>query len=95
MERALCDPCIPQRLLKAAAPTPPTQGAALRMEIEAKLRHEFERGAVDGRMTREQARVAGLGFIERHFDAIDRGHRGAITFDDYLGFLEARAARPQ
>ena len=92
MDRPLCDPCVPDTVKKAARVAAPSQGEALRAEIEASLRRPFAAAAPSGRMTREQARAAGLGFIERNFEAIDREGRGAITFDDYRRYLEARRA---
>ena len=91
MERPLCDPCVSPASKKSAVPAEPTRGAALRAQVESKLRHEFDRGAREGRMSREQARAAGLGFIARNFDAIDAAGRGTISFEDYRRFLEARA----
>ena len=92
MERPLCDPCVPAAVMKSAKVAAPTEGAALRAQVEAKLRAPFEAAAPGGTLTREQARAAGLGFIERNFEAIDARHRGAISFDDYKRFLEARGA---
>ena len=93
MERPLCDPCVPPSVKASAVPQAPMQGAALRAQVVAKLRAPFDAAAPGGRMTRAQARAAGLGFIERHFDAIDAGRRGTIAFDDYLRFLESRGGR--
>jgi len=92
MERPLCDPCVPAMVSKSARITAPTRGAELRAQVEAKLRAPFEAAAPGGLLTRAQARAAGLGFIDRHFDAIDGARRGAVTFDDYQRFLDARAA---
>jgi phosphatidylserine/phosphatidylglycerophosphate/cardiolipin synthase-like enzyme len=44
-------------------------------------------------LTREQARSAGLGYIVRHFDDIDRQRAGAVSFDDVKRFLRGRGAQ--
>jgi len=90
MERPLCDPCVPAPLKKSVSASP--QGADLRAQVEAKLRAPFDAAAPGGSMTRDQARAAGLGFIDRNFDAIDVAGRGAISFADYKRFLKARGA---
>ena len=88
-----CDPCVPPSLHKALpAERVPTQGAALRDEVEQRLRAPFESAARDGWLTRDQANAAGLGFIVRHFEAIDRSGQGAIRFEDYKRFLKERGA---
>lgn len=92
MERPFCDPCVPAAVKRSAVAAPSPEGAALRAQVEAKLRAPFEAAARDGVLTRDQARAAGLGFIDRHFDAIDATGRGAISFADFKRFLEARGA---
>lgn len=90
----LCDPCIPPAL-KATAKVrvePGSRDAALRAEVEAKLRAPFEKAATAGLLTREQASAAGLGLIARHVAQIDRDSRGAIRFEDYKRFLKERGA---
>jgi hypothetical protein len=89
----LCDPCVPPSVRKAlSAERVPTRGAELRAEVEQRLRAPFDAAARDGTLTREQAQAAGLGFIARNFDAIDREGRGAIRFEDYKRFLKERGA---
>jgi len=89
----LCDPCLPPAVKKSVpADRTPTQGTALRGEIEQRLRAPFDAAARDGLLTREQARAAGLGHIATNFDAIDREGRGAIRFEDYKRFLKERGA---
>ena len=93
MEREPCDPCKPPHQVKAARPpAPPSEGAALRAQVEAKLRAPFEAAADDGWLTRERAAAAGLGFIAAHFDAIDARRRGAIRYEDFRQFLVVRGA---
>ena len=96
MEVPMLDPWVPPVVRKNAAATPvvPTQGAALRAQVERKLRASFDAAAATtgGTLTREQARAGGLGFIAENFDAMDRGAKGAVTFDDYKRFLKERGA---
>jgi hypothetical protein len=89
----MCDPCVPPAVRKSLqAERAATQGAALRAEIESRLRAPFDAAALEGLLTREQAQAAGLGHVARHFDAIDREGRGAIRFEDYKRFLRERGA---
>ena len=89
----MLDPWVPPAVRERAVMTAPLEGAALRAEVERKLRLRFEAAAgPSGRMTREQARAAGLGAIARDFEAIDRRGSGRIGFDDYRSYLQARRA---
>ena len=88
------DPWVPPELRKpAAAPAP--QGAALRAQVERKLKAGFDKADVNhsGTVTREQARAAGLGYVVKHFDGIDRQRAGAVSFDDVKHFLRSRGAQ--
>jgi hypothetical protein len=94
VEVPMRDPWVPPELAKQARVQPPSTGARLQAEVELKLRRRFDAAAgAQGLLTREQARAAGLGFIERHFDAIDRRHAGRVSYDDYREFLRSRGAR--
>jgi len=95
VETPLRDPWVPPETKRAAAPAPETQGEALRAQVERKLRASFDAADVEGRgsLTRDQAQRGGLGFIAKHFDLIDTGHTGRVTFDDYLNYLRAQGAR--
>ena len=94
VEVPMRDPWVPPELAKQARVEPPSSGAQLQAEVERKLRGRFEAAAgPQGLLTREQARAAGLGFIDRHFDAIDRRHAGRVSYGDYRRFLQARGAR--
>ena len=74
-----------------ATPYVATEGEALRAQVRAKLKRRFDAAAgPDGTLTAQQARSAGLGAIADDFRAIDRAGRGAIRFEDYERFLEAR-----
>ncbi len=95
IETPLRDPWVPPELRKAAPAAAAPQGAALRAQVERKLKAGFDAADVNGSgtLTREQARAAGLGYIARHFDEIDRQRAGAVSFDDVKRFLRGRGAQ--
>jgi hypothetical protein len=94
IETTIRDPWVPPELRTLAA-TPAPQRAALRAQVERKLKSGFDRADVDrsGTVTRDQARAAGLGYIVNHFDDIDRQRAGAVSFDDVKRFLRGRGAQ--
>jgi hypothetical protein len=94
IETTIRDPWVPPAL-RTPAPTPAPQGAALRAQVERKLRAGFDAADVSrvGTVTRGQARAAGLGYIVKHFDEIDRQRAGAVSFDDVKRFLRTRGAQ--
>jgi hypothetical protein len=93
-QQPMRDPWVPPES-RTPSRAPPTEGAALRAEVERKLKQAFDdadrRGT--GSLTREQARAAGLGFVERHFAEIDRERTGAVRFDDVKRYLVERGAQ--
>ncbi len=93
MEAPLRGPWLPERL-RTATPAPPTQGAALRAQVDRKLRAAFDaaRGKDAGELTREEAQAAGLGYIARDFDAIDVRRAGAVRFEDVKRYLRQQGA---
>lgn len=94
IETTIRDPWVPPEL-RTPVPVAAPQGAALRAQVERKLKAGFDRADVDrsGTVTRNQARAAGLGYIVKHFDDIDRQHAGAVSFDDVKHFLRDRGAQ--
>lgn len=89
----MLDPWVPPEVREKARVSPPvaTEGTSLREQVRAKLKRRFDAAAgPGGLLTPEQARSAGLGAIADQFGAIDRASRGAIRFEDYERFLEAR-----
>jgi hypothetical protein len=94
IETTIRDPWVPPEL-RTPAPTPAPQGAALRAQVERKLKAGFDAADVNrsGTVTRDQARAAGLGYIVKHFDDIDRQRAGAVSFDDVKRFLRGRGAQ--
>jgi len=94
IETTIRDPWVPPEL-RTPPRSPAPQGAALRAEVERKLKAGFDRADVDrsGTVTRDQARAAGLGYLVKHFDDIDRQRAGAVSFDDVKRFLRGRGAQ--
>ena len=93
-QQPLRDPWVPP---EAGSPSkaPPSEGSALRAEVERKLKRAFDDADFGrtGSLTRQQANAAGLGFVARHFDAIDRQKRGAVRFDDVKRYMVERGAQ--
>lgn len=84
------DPHIPPAMRK-----PPRDGASgpvLQYQAMQKLKQRFEEADVDGSgsLSREEARNAGLRFVEKNFDHIDTAQRGVVTFEDMKAFLIQR-----
>jgi hypothetical protein len=90
----LLDPWVPPEARKPS-PATPTEGAALRDQVEHKLKQGFDAADVGhtGAITREQARAGGLGYIAMHFDEMDRQKTGYVRFDDVKRFLRDRGAQ--
>jgi len=90
----MLDPWVPPEARKPSTAAP-TQGAALREQVERKLRQGFDAAdaAHSGALTREQASAAGLGYVARHFDEIDRRRTGTVRFEDIKRYLRERGAQ--
>ena len=84
------DAQVPPALRNRPAEPPPAAGAALRVQALAKLEAQFRAADLDGNGSLSPEEAKGFGFVARHFDAIDAGRRGAVTFDDLRAYL-ARA----
>jgi hypothetical protein len=93
IQAPLCDPCVPAHA-RQPSPTPASEGAALRAQIEAKLRAGFEAADTkrSGLLTRDQARAAGLGIVADNFDRIDTKRSGRVSFDDLKRYLRSQGA---
>lgn len=78
--------------LRSPPPTTPASGQALRNEALDKLKKRFQEADLDtsGSLTREEARRAGLGFVDNNFDEIDTAGRGKVSFDDVRKFMAQR-----
>ena len=67
-------------------------GPALQYQAMQKLKQRFEEADADGSgsLSREEARKAGLGFVDKNFDHIDSAKRGNVSFDDLKTYLMQR-----
>ncbi|MEO6748831.1 MAG: EF-hand domain-containing protein [Casimicrobiaceae bacterium] len=85
------DPWVPPAA-RAPSAVAPAHGAELRAAVERKLESAFAAADTEhtGVLTRAQAKAAGLGFIDRHFDDIDTRRSGVVRFDDVMRFLDQR-----
>ncbi|WP_342113281.1 EF-hand domain-containing protein [Pseudoduganella sp. OTU4001] len=85
------EPYVPkaQRIPSREAPA---AGAELRAQAMARLRERFDAADSDqsGTLTQQEAAKAGLGYVEKNFEEIDRAHNGAVTFADVQAFLRRR-----
>jgi hypothetical protein len=93
-QEPLRDPWVPPESRRASTAAP-TEGAALRAQVERKLKLSFD--AADsshtGSLTRRQASAAGLGYVAQHFDEIDSGKTGSVRFEDVKRYLISRGAQ--
>jgi hypothetical protein len=89
----MLDPWVPPEL-RHPAPVQPTQGKALRAQVERKLKADFDAAAGSaGMLTQAQAQAAGLGMIARHFSEIDQTNSGVVRFSDVKQYLQRRGAQ--
>ncbi len=80
------DGMVPPALRKRPAEAP-VAGAALRAQALAKLEAQFQAADADGNGSLTMEEAKGFGFVARHFDDIDSGRRGAVTFADLRAYL--------
>lgn len=87
----LRDPQLPEAL-RHTRPAPPSEGVVLQAQVDAKLRSRFEAAdsSGQGHVSRVQAEAAGLGFLVRHFDAIDRTGHGTVSWAQVQDYLKQR-----
>jgi len=83
--------------LRSPAPSTPASGQALHNQAMDKLKKRFQEADLDasGSLTREEARRAGLGYVDNHFDQIDSAGRGKVSFDDVRGYMAKRDKQQQ
>lgn len=85
------DPYVPpslRRPLRDASSGP----VLLRYQAMQKLKKRFDAADADGNgmLNRDEARKAGLGFIDKNFDHIDTAQRGSVSFDDLNAWIIQR-----
>lgn len=86
-------PVVPPHLRAQAPAQPPAaSGAALQGQALQKLRQRFNQADLDanGKLTEEEAKSSGLGFIVANFAEIDSAGSGKVSFDDVKKFLAQR-----
>lgn len=64
----------------------------LRYQAMQKLKKRFDEADQDGSgmLTRDEARKAGLGFVDKNFEHIDTAQKGQVSFDDLKAYLVQR-----
>jgi hypothetical protein len=85
------DPYVPQALRQPLR-DPSSGPILLRYQAMQKLKKRFDDADLDGSgtLSRDEARKAGLGFIDKNFDHIDSAQRGAVNFEDLKAWLIQR-----
>lgn len=92
-DSTLQGPSLPPALRsQGPSGTPPNSGEALRNEAQQKLRRRFEEAELDGdgKLSEDEARRAGLGFIVANFAEIDSAKIGKVSFADVQKFMQQR-----
>ena len=85
------DPALPPALRHA----PRDKGASgdeLRLQALQKLKARFDAADTnrDARLTADEAKAGGLGFVSQHFADIDTAQRGSVTFEEVRKFVQSR-----
>jgi hypothetical protein len=90
-EAVLRDPAVPEAL-RHVRPATETRGEALRAQVQAKLRARFDAADTTGagHISRAQAEAAGLGYLARHFDEIDAGRHGSVSWAQVQAWVAQR-----
>ncbi|WP_229262706.1 EF-hand domain-containing protein [Duganella radicis] len=85
------EPYLPPALRKPLRDAT-TGPVLLRYQAMQKLKKRFDDADLDGSgtLTRDEARKAGLGFIDKNFEHIDTYQRGNVSFDDLKAYLMQR-----
>ena len=85
------DPWVPPHA-RVPDGRPSPSGAALQALALDKLRRRFEAADAPGfgTLSRTQAERAGLGFVAAHFDRIDAGKSGHVSFEELRRYLADR-----
>lgn len=80
---------------ETAAPAPATAPAPHKAKRHAKrmtLHQRFEAAnkAKDGHLTLDEAKAAKWTYVERHFEAMDKGHKGYVTQAEIHAYARAQ-----
>jgi hypothetical protein len=87
----LRDPAVPEAL-RHARPAAETRGEALQAQVQAKLKAGFDAAdtTAAGHISRAQAEAAGLGYVARHFEEIDAGGHGSVSWAQVQAWIAQR-----
>ncbi len=90
------DPVVPPALRQAPRENS-ASGDDLRQQVIQKLKARFDAADADrdARLTQDEARAGGLGFVAQHFTDIDTAHRGSVSFDEVRKFVQSRRPAAQ
>lgn len=90
-EPVLRDPAVPEAL-RHARPAAETRGEALQARVQAKLKARFDSADTTGagHISRAQAEAAGLGYVARHFEEIDAGGHGSVSWAQVQAWIAQR-----
>ncbi|KVD27079.1 hypothetical protein WI84_29370 [Burkholderia ubonensis] len=73
---------------------PPLSGRDLQQHLRDRYRQRFDAADIQraGRITKEQARRAGWGYVVRNFDEMDATGSGTVGFGDIMNFMGRNGA---
>jgi hypothetical protein len=88
-------PTLALSLLAAQAITQAQAAPPLASDQKTTLTQRFEAANTthDGHLTKQQAQAAHMQTVSRHFDAIDKDHKGYVTVDDISAYTAAQRAQ--
>ncbi len=86
------DPVLPPALRQQQSRDKPSSGDELRQQVMQKLKARFDAADSDhnARLTLEEAKAAGLGFVAQHFAEIDTAKRGSVSFEEVRKYMQSR-----
>jgi hypothetical protein len=74
---------------------PKMTAATIQNELDQRLKSRFTASAdSSGKLTAQQARDAGWGFIADHFDEIAKSNGNSVSLDEIKTFMAARSPLP-
>lgn len=89
-------PAMPQNppAAEPAAPSGTSAPSHRTKHHRMSLQQRFEAANTshDGHLTKEQASTAKWSYVDKHFDAIDKDHKGYVTVEEIQGYAAARRA---
>ncbi|WP_090689778.1 2-oxoglutarate dehydrogenase [Paraburkholderia phenazinium] len=86
--RGVDGPFFPQN---RAAPVTASTGSTLQQQAQQRLEARLGANTAlsnGAAVTKAQAQSQGLGFVAKHFDAIDANHKGSVTMSDVRQYLQ-------